>query len=431
MLHRAGYEAYVVGGCVRDAIMQNEINDFDITTSATPDEMKVVFKDERTFDTGIKHGTITLYYNRENVEITTYRVDGEYDDNRHPKSVEFTKRLENDLKRRDFTMNAIVYNDKEGFIDMFSGIEDIKNKVIRAIGDPKKRFEEDALRILRAIRFSSVLGFTIEESTKRAMIECKSLLHNVSGERIAVEINKFLLGKNVKNAILENYEILGEIIPEINRMQGFDQQTKWHIYDVLTHTAVAVENIPPVVHLRLAAFLHDTGKVHTFTVDERGAGHFYGHNEKSAEIAHSYLTKYKYDNFTKDRVTRLVKVHDTPIEEDRIVIKRRLNRMGNECFFDLIELQIADNKAQNPELVRLERFDIIKEIANDILNESCFSLKTLAINGSDLIKDGHKAGRKLGAILEIILNEVIDEKLPNEKEALLKRARELAKEINE
>ena len=431
MLHRAGYEAYVVGGCVRDAIMQNEINDFDITTSATPDEMKVVFKDERTFDTGIKHGTITLYYNRENVEITTYRVDGEYDDNRHPKSVEFTKRLENDLKRRDFTMNAIVYNDKEGFIDMFSGIEDIKNKVIRAIGDPKKRFEEDALRILRAIRFSSVLGFTIEESTKRAMIECKSLLHNVSGERIAVEINKFLLGKNVKNAILENYEILGEIIPEINRMQGFDQQTKWHIYDVLTHTAVAVENIPPVVHLRLAAFLHDTGKVHTFTVDERGAGHFYGHNEKSAEIAHSYLTKYKYDNFTKDRVTRLVKVHNTPIEEDRILIKRRLNRMGNECFFDLIELQIADNKAQNPELVRLERFDIIKEIANDILNESCFSLKTLAINGSDLIKDGHKAGKKLGAILEIILNEVIDEKLPNEKEALLKRARELAKEIDE
>ena len=431
MLHRAGYEAYVVGGCVRDAIMQNEINDFDITTSATPDEMKVVFKDERTFDTGIKHGTITLYYNRENVEITTYRVDGEYDDNRHPKSVEFTKRLENDLKRRDFTMNAIVYNDKDGFVDMFSGIEDIKNKVIRAIGDPKKRFEEDALRILRAIRFSSVLGFTIEESTKRAMIECKSLLHNVSGERIAVEINKFLLGKNVKNAILENYEILGEIIPEINRMQGFDQQTKWHIYDVLTHTAVAVENIPPVVHLRLAAFLHDTGKVHTFTVDERGAGHFYGHNEKSAEIAHSYLTKYKYDNFTKDRVTRLVKVHNTPIEEDRIVIKRRLNRMGNECFFDLIELQIADNKAQNPELVRLERFDIIKEIANDILNESCFSLKTLAINGSDLIKDGHKAGKKLGAILEIILNEVIDEKLPNEKEALLKRARELAKEIDE
>ena len=334
MLYRAGYEAYVVGGCVRDAIMQNEINDFDITTSATPDEMKVVFKDERTFDTGIKHGTITLYYNRENVEITTYRVDGEYDDNRHPKSVEFTKRLENDLKRRDFTMNAIVYNDKEGFIDMFSGIEDIKNKVIRAIGDPKKRFEEDALRILRAIRFSSVLGFTIEESTKRAMIECKSLLHNVSGERIAVEINKFLLGKNVKNAILENYEILGEIIPEIYKMQGFDQQTRWHIYDVLTHTAGAVENIPPVVHLRLAAFLHDTGKVHTFTVDEKGAGHFYGHNEKSAEIAHSYLTKYKYDNFTKDRVTRLVKVHDTPIEEDRIVIKRRLNRMGNECFLD-------------------------------------------------------------------------------------------------
>ena len=425
MLHEAGYEAYAVGGCVRDAIMGNEINDFDITTSATPVEMQQVFKNERTFETGIKHGTITFVHERENVEITTYRVDGEYEDNRHPKTVEFTKKLENDLKRRDFTMNAIVYNENEGFIDLFNGIDDIKNKVIRAIGNPRDRFTEDALRILRCVRFSSTLGFKIEEKTKEAMLECKHLLHNISGERIAVEINKFLLGKNVKNAMLENYEILGEIIPEIKQMHGFDQKNSWHIYDVLTHTAVVVENTPPVLHLRLTALLHDTGKVHTFTLDENGVGHFYGHNEKSAEIAHEYLTKYKYDNFTKDRVTRLVKIHDTPIEPDKIFIKKRINRIGEKCFFDLIKIKRADNIAQNLQRVRLDIIDEIEKIATDIVNESCFSLKTLAINGSDLIKNGHTPGKNLGIILDTLLNEVIEEKIPNEKEALLKRANEI------
>ena len=425
MLKNAGYEAYCVGGCVRDAIMGNEINDFDVTTIATPSEMQEVFKNERIFETGIKHGTITLVHEKENVEITTYRVDGEYEDNRHPKAVEFTKSLKNDLRRRDFTMNAIVYNEDEGYVDLFDGIEDINNKIIRAIGDPKERFCEDALRILRAIRFSSVLGFEIEEKTKKAMIECKHLLHNISEERIAIEINKFLLGKNVKNAILENYEILGEIIPEINKMQCFDQRNSWHIYDVLAHTAVTVECTPPVVHLRLTALLHDTGKIHTFTVDENGVGHFYGHNEKSAEIAHEYLTKYKYDNFTKERVYKLVKIHDTPIEPDRVLIKKRINRIGKECFFDLIKIKRADNLAQNQQRVRLDIIDEIEKIANEIVNESCFSLKTLSVNGSDLIKNGHTPGKNLGIILDTLLNEVIEEKLPNEKEVLLKRANEI------
>ena len=423
MLTEAGYEAYAVGGCVRDAIMGNEINDFDITTSATPAQMQAVFENERTFETGIKHGTITLVHEKENVEITTYRVDGEYEDNRHPKTVEFTKKLENDLKRRDFTMNAIVYNEKEGYIDLFNGISDIENKTIRAIGNPKERFTEDALRILRAIRFSSVLDFKIEEKTREAMLECKHLLHNISKERIATEINKFLLGKNVKNAILENYEILGEIIPEIKQMYNFDQKNSWHIYDVLTHTAVVVENTPPVPHLRLAALLHDTGKVHTFTLDENGVGHFYGHNEKSGEIAHDYLIKYKYDNFTKSRVTKLVSIHDTPIEPDRAFIKKRINRIGEACFFDLIKIKRADNIAQNPSKVRLDIIDEIEKIANEIVNDSCFSLKTLAINGSDLIKDGHTPGKNLGIILDTLLNEVIEEKIPNEREALLKRAK--------
>ena len=425
LLNDAGYESYCVGGCVRDAIMGNEINDYDITTSATPKEMQQVFKNERTFETGIKHGTITFVYEKENVEITTYRVEGEYEDNRHPKSVEFTRKLENDLKRRDFTINAIVYNENEGYIDMFNGMKDIEGKIIRAIGNPKERFTEDALRILRAIRFSSVLGFEIEKETKKAMLECKHLLHNISEERIAIEINKFLLGKNVKNAILENYEILGEIIPEIIQMHNFDQKNDWHIYDVLTHTAVVVESIPPVPHLRLIALLHDTGKVHTFTVDKNGVGHFFGHNEKSGEIAYEYLTKYKYDNFTKNRVHKIVKIHDTPIKPDKIFIKKRINRMGKDCFFDLIKIKRADNLAQNPNKVRLDIIDEIERIATEIVNESCFSLKNLAINGSDLIKEGYTPGKNLGIILETLLNEVIEEKIPNEREALLERAKSI------
>lgn len=429
MFNNAGYEAYAVGGCVRDAIMNIEINDFDITTSATPEEMQQVFKNERTYETGIKHGTITFVYKNENVEITTYRLDGEYEDNRRPKSVEFTKSLENDLKRRDFTMNAIVYNNSEGYIDMFGGIEDIKNKTIRAIGNPKDRFNEDALRILRAIRFASKLGFEIEENTKKAMLECKHLLHNISGERIAAEINKFVLGSNVKKAILDHYDILSEIIPEFEAMHNFDQRNDWHIYDVLTHTAVVVENTPQIAHLRLTALLHDTGKVHTFTIDDNGVGHFYGHNDKSAEIAENYLTKYKYDNFTKERVYKLVKVHDTPIEPDRILIKKRINRMGKDCFFDLIKIKRADNLAQNLNKVRLDIIDEIEKIATDIVNEDCFTLGSLKINGGDLIKNGFKPGKQLGNILNTLLEEVMEEKIPNEKEALLNRARNLSEAI--
>ena len=423
----AGYEAYLVGGCVRDAIMGREVNDFDITTNATPEEMQEVFKNEKTFETGIKHGTITFVFNGENVEITTYRLDGEYEDNRHPKNVEFTRSLTKDLSRRDFTVNAIAYNEESGFVDMFSGVSDIENKVIRAIGDPEKRFSEDALRILRGIRFSSVLGFSIEENTKKAMVKLKHLLKNISKERIAVEINKFVLGKNVKNAILENYEILGEIIPEFIAMKGFDQRTPWHIYDVLTHTAIAVENAPPVLRLRLTVLLHDTGKVHTFFEDENGIGHFYGHGEISHQIAEKFFREYKYDNLTREKVLKLIKLHDLRIPEDRLFIKKQLNRMGEERFFDLINMERADNLAQNPEKVDMAHFDIIENMAREIIEEAqCLSLKTLAINGSDLIKNGHNPGKNIGIILDEILNEVIEEKIPNEREVLLKRATELS-----
>lgn len=425
MLNSCGYEAYAVGGCVRDMVMGNTPFDFDITTSARPNETKEVFKNERTIETGLKHGTLTVLIGGEPLEITTYRIDGEYVDNRHPENVSFTSNLLEDLSRRDFTMNALVYNDKEGVLDYFGGLDDIKNKVIRAIGDPDKRFNEDALRILRAIRFASALGFKIEEKTKAAMIRCKHLLHSISAERIASEINKFVLGKYVKSAILENYEILGEICPEFVKMHGFNQLTKWHIYDVLEHTAVSVENTPPILHLRLTMLFHDTGKVHTFFTDENGVGHFYGHGDVSYEIVKDYLNKYKYDNFTKDRVSWLVKHHDVRTEADEVQVKKRLSRFGKERFLELIQVQRADNLAQNPDLIKMEHFDVLENMVADISSRSCFDLKSLAINGSDLIKEGFLPGADIGRVLNTLLAEVIEDRLPNEKEALLKKAHKI------
>lgn len=424
LLHTAGYEAYLVGGCVRDLIMKIPAHDYDITTSATPEEMKKAFIGYTTIETGIKHGTITFLYNKEPIEITTYRIEGEYKDNRHPESVEFTTKLENDLSRRDFTMNALVYNEKEGIIDLFGGQKDIASKTIRAIGVAENRFKEDALRILRAMRFSSQLGFEIEEETKKAMVKCAPLLHNISAERISQELNKLLVGKNVKKVIIDCYEILGEILPEIKKMHGFNQYNKYHIYTVLEHTATALENIDPVAHLRLTMLLHDTGKVYTFTRDENGTGHFYGHNKVSAEIARDFLNKYKYDNLTKERVVELVKIHDTPIEMDRIFIKKRLNRLGKDAFFDLLKVKRADNLAQNPEYFWLDKLDKMENIAREIVEQDTFTLSSLELSGNDLIALGIN-GKKIGEVLNLLLNEVIEEKIKNQKEALLKRAAQL------
>ncbi len=424
-LKKGGYEAYIVGGSVRNMMLGSAVDDFDITTSALPEETKELFPDYTVVETGIKHGTVTVVINGENIEITTYRQEGEYSDSRHPDKVEFTTSLELDLSRRDFTVNAIAYDGESTVVDLYGGKGDIEDKVIRAIGNPYDRFNEDALRILRAVRFSSVLGFTVEEETRNAMLKCKHLLSKISKERIAVEINKFLCGKNVKEALLDNWEILAEIIPEIAKMQGFDQKNRHHIYDILTHTAVAIENTLPISHLRLAALLHDTGKIYTVSVDENGEQHFYAHPHKSEEIARRYLNEYKYDNFTKDRVCLLVKIHDTVVEEDKVYIKKRLNRIGKEAFFELINLQRADNKAQNPVYDRTAHFDAITEIANKVLSEAeCFSLKDLAINGRDLIEAGFPKGKLLGEILDYLLKEVIEERLENKKESLLQSARD-------
>jgi len=419
-LESEGFEAYAVGGCVRDLLMGKTADDYDITTSATTDEIKRVFSQEMIIETGIKHGTVTIFKDGIPFEVTTFRLESTYSDNRHPDKVIFTRSLADDLSRRDFTVNSIAYNGKKGFVDLFGGKEDIDNKIIRCVGNPRKRFEEDALRILRGLRFASTLGFEIEEETKTAMLECRHLINNLSRERIFTELSKMLCGKSVRKILTEFAPVLGEAIPEINDMQGFDQHNFHHIYDVLNHTAVVVESTPPILHLRLAALFHDIGKPYCFSLDEKGVGHFYSHASKSAEIAAERLNELRCDNKTRDAVIRLIKAHDTPIEESERIIKRRLSSLGEELFFDLIKLKRADTAGLAPEFSeRNAHFDRLEEIAREILEkEACFSLKHLAVNGRDLIELGLK-GKEIGEMLQKLLEAVIDGRVENEREKLI------------
>lgn len=420
ILEEAGFEAYIVGGCVRDMLMGKEINDIDITTSATPEETKQAFSLFRTIDTGIKHGTVTVIIDHLPLEITTYRIDKGYSDGRRPDSVAFTKSLYEDLARRDFTVNAIAYNPKTGLIDPFDGEYDIKNMIMRCVGDAEKRFTEDSLRILRGLRFSSTLGFTLESETMRAAIECRHLLKNVSAERIYIELSKILCGKDIRRVLLTYPDIFEEILPETVRMNGFDQKNFHHIYDVWAHTAAVTASIEPVPHLRFAALLHDCGKPDCFSIDSDGVGHFYKHARKSTDKAEAALTRLKSDNFTKERVTQLIKLHDTPIEPDEKVIKKKLGKYGEELFFDLIKLQRADNMGQAPDFrFRQDIYNQIESIAREIIESNqCFSLKDLAVKGNDLSVLGLK-GREIGTTLGILLNAVIEGKVENTNNALI------------
>lgn len=419
-----GFEAFIVGGCVRDAIMGIAPKDYDVTTSALPEEIKEVFKDFHVIETGIKHGTVTVMVDNEPIEITTYRIDENYVDNRHPENVRFTRSLKEDMARRDFTMNAIAYNPACGLVDYYGGLEDIRRGVIRAVGEADKRFEEDALRIMRALRFSSVTGFAIEEATAEAALRHKDFLNNISAERIQVELVKLLCGKDARRVMMEFTDILAVILPELLEMKGFDQCNAYHIYDVLEHTAVAVENTPAEPVLRLSALLHDTGKPETFFQDCTGVGHFYGHNLASKRIAEDLLERLKFDNDTKEKVLLLVEKHDMQIKAEETAIKRALNKLGEENFRNLIALARADNKAQNPIISkRQEHFDKLLAIAEEIiLKEECFSLKALAVNGRDLMEIGFKPGPELGKALENLLEAVISGEIENKKEELLKKA---------
>ena len=414
------FEAYIVGGCVRDFLMGRVPSDYDITTNATPVEVKRLFTDCKVIETGIKHGTVTVIINSVCVEITTYRIDGKYLDNRRPEEVIYTSSLEEDLERRDFTINAMAYSESQGIVDYFGGLEDINERKIRAVGDANKRFKEDALRIMRAIRFSAVLGFDIEKKTSKAIKENALLLSNIAKERIAVELNKIVCADRYE-VFLEYIDVFSVFIPELKNGYMFNQNNKYHIYDVLTHCLKAMINIEPVVHLRLAALLHDVEKPSTYTVDDEGVGHFYGHCEKSADTAKKILRRLRYDNFTRDRIYILVKYHDSEIVLSKKNVKRWLAKLGVDVFKELILLKRADNFAQAPEVRdRQKYYDEVDDIAEQIILEQCvLSISDLDIDGKDLLEFGVKEGKDIGRILEILLEEVLEENIENKKEQLL------------
>ena len=421
MLNTAGYEAWLVGGMVRNSLMELPVSDTDITTNATPQQVTAVFAGCRIIETGLKHGTVTVVMDGHSMEITTYRTETSYSDGRRPDSVQFTNSLQRDCARRDFTINALCYNPRKGLVDFYGGTEDINSGTIRCVGDPYTRFSEDALRILRRIRFASVLGFEIEESTRRAVFSCAHLLKNISAERIYTELSKLLCGKNVKQILMEYTDVIGAFMPEILPLKGFDQRNHHHVYDVLEHTAVAVQAAPPYPQLRMAALMHDFGKPSTFTVDEKGVGHFYGHGDVSFELARKILRRLKVSNDDYSLITTLVKYHDTHIEHTEKTVRRRLNRFGPETLHLLVRLKRADNRGQNTkDFDRTAEYDRLEAMINSELEKQrCFSLKQLAVKGDDLICAGIPQGKVMGEILNTLLDMVINGEIPNEKDILL------------
>ncbi len=420
-LEQNGFEAFAVGGCVRDSLLDRTPSDWDLTTNATPDEVLQCFSDFRTVETGLKHGTVTVLIDRKPLEITTYRQDGEYLDNRHPSEVTFSRRIEDDLSRRDFTVNAMAYNKKRGLCDLFGGENDLQNGVIRCVGDPEKRFHEDGLRILRAVRFASVLGFAIESETAKAVKNCRDLLDNIAKERIRVEWDKLLMGKNAVE-ILRNYpEIVSKIFPEAEKCFGFAQNSKFHCYDVWEHTLVALSHANDDLIVRLALFFHDLGKPDVYTEDENG-GHFKGHARISLILAQKAMERLKYDNSTMSHVLKLVEMHDIKLPDEKKLVKRLMLKLSDEDIERLREVQRCDRLAHHPNYREFPpAWFRLPEIVAEIKSENaCLSLKTLAVNGDDLLALGIPKGKEIGRVLNALLDKVIDGNLPNDKTQLLK-----------
>ncbi len=420
-LEDAGFEAYLVGGGLRDILMGREVHDFDITSSAKPEEVMEVFSDFKVIPTGLKHGTVTVLVEDEPLEITTFRSESGYSDGRHPDSVSFAKSVEDDLGRRDFTMNAMACRINGELFDLFGGQKDIADKLVRTVGNAKERFSEDGLRILRAIRFAAVLGFEVEAGTKNAIHQMGYMIEKVSEERIVSEFNKIMLSEKPSTYLREYKDIICIFIPELEACIGFDQKNHHHVYDVFEHTLRVVDNMPPKLSLRLAALFHDISKPFCFEIGSDGEGHFYGHASKSSEMAENILRRLKYDNVTITDVYQLVKYHDHQIENSDKIIKRMLRRMGEKGFFDILDLKRADNLGQSEEF--RYRQDILQELENSarrILDEkACFSIKDMAINGSDLIKLGMVQGPEIGEVLEMLLDRVISGEIKNDRQELI------------
>ena len=426
-LNDHGYEAYAVGGCVRDALLHRVPQDWDITTSAKPQEVKALFS--HTIDTGIQHGTVTVMLDHVGYEVTTYRIDGEYQDSRHPKEVTFTGDLLEDLKRRDFTINAMAYSDEGGLVDAFQGQEDLKKGIIRCVGDPMERFKEDALRMLRAVRFSAQLGFEIEERTAEAIRRLAPTIGKVSAERIQVELIK-MLTSNHPEAIGTAYELglTAVFLPEFDVMMETPQNNHHHCYSVGEHTIHSLREVSNDKVLRLTMLLHDVAKPLTITTDEEGQDHYYGHPELGATKAKEILKRLKWDNDTIDRVTRLIRYHDDrpPLSEKNV--RRAMNRVGLEQFPGLFEVKRADVLAQG-EYKRQEKLSYIDEYQKyyeQILEKNqCVSLKNLAVNGKDLIELGMKPGKELGEVLQRLFELVLENPQENTRENLLEKAHKM------
>ena len=422
-LREHGYEAYAVGGCIRDSILGREPEDWDITTSAMPEETKALF--DKTFDTGIQHGTITVLLEKEGFEVTTYRIDGKYEDSRHPKEVTFTRNLREDLLRRDFTINAMAYNETDGLVDIFGGLEDLEAGMIRCVGTAKERFKEDALRILRGVRFAAQLGFDIEEDTRQGMKELAWTLQNISAERIQVELVKMITSKRPE-MLREAYELgmTRIVLPEFDQLMTTGQETPHHMYSVGEHTLHAMKNIRADKILRLAMLLHDMGKPALKTVDEAGVAHFKKHALESERIAENVLRRLKFDNDTIRKVTRLVRCHDLRMPATAKSVRSAMNQIGEELFPYYMEVRRADVLAQSmyQREEKIENLDQIEELYHQIVEDGdCVSLKDLAVTGRDLIASGMKPGKKIGEKLEELLKLVIEDPKLNTKEELLKR----------
>ena len=422
LLERHGFEAYVVGGCTRDALLGETPEDWDITTSALPEQTLEVFSEYRTIETGLQHGTVTVRIDQMNLEVTTYRVDGEYTDARHPETVAFTRSLKEDLARRDFTMNAIAYSPTRGYVDLYEGQADIDHHIIRCVGDSEQRFQEDALRILRALRFSSVLGFSIEAETAAAIHRLKDHINYVANERIATEFLKLLCGKNVFDVLMEYRDVFAVILPELTPCFDFNQHNPWHCYDVYTHIAHTVEAVPPDPALRLTMLLHDIGKPETFLLGGNNIGHFYRHAHVGAQMAEDIVQRLRLSSAMQTEVTTLVEYHEYPLEPDRKVLRRCLNKFGKTTLQRLLLVQRADNIAKTPELAaeRLDTLGTIEHMLDLLLQEKpAFRISDLEIDGNDLLALGMPPGPAVGKLLNEVLEEVLAERLPNDRFLLL------------
>ena len=426
-LEEAGYEAYAVGGCVRDSILGREPDDWDITTSAKPEETKHLFP--RTVDTGIKHGTVTVLLGGEGFEVTTYRIDGTYEDGSHPTEVTFTANLKEDLRRRDFTINAMAYNDRSGLVDLYGGLADMENRVIRCVGDAGERFDEDALRMLRAVRFSAQLGYRIDEATGEAVRALAPNLQKISAERIQAELVKLVTSPHpdyLRNA----YElgITAQILPEFDLCMETPQRHKHHCYDVGEHILHSMLGVEADKVLRLGMLFHDIGKPQTLTIDPDGTTHNKKHPFEGEKITRKVMRRLKFDNDTTDKVTKLVLYHDYDIAPTEAGVRRAVNRIGEDIFPMIFTVRRADIAAQSDYMreEKLAKVAHIEKLYREILaRRDAVTVKDLAISGNDLIAEGMPPGRQIGETLSALLERVLDDPSLNTKEILLKLYKEV------